>query len=109
MNKKCSSNSSSSNSSSGRGERARSWRAVEMGRALELTGLILADATPDQVEAFIELLAGITDEYGDNPRHIVAAQCLSFAFCHHSNDWWQLVQQIQRRQCAGQDEEIVRQ
>jgi hypothetical protein len=67
---------------------SRSFQAITLGRAVELALVVLgSDPEPQQVDAFIEIIAGITDEQGDGNRHTVAAELMRYIHATRCDAW----------------------
>ncbi len=73
----------------------RIFRPVPLGRAVELVETLLSDPQEEQIDAMLELLAGLTDEL-DCERHPVVASLMRYLSGMRSNAWLDEVQALQR-------------
>ena len=78
------------------------FQPVATGRAIELVETILGvDAQEEQINALLELVAGITDETGCTIRHNAAATVMSYISSKRSNAWLEEVEQLQASTIAA--------
>jgi hypothetical protein len=78
------------------------FQPVGTGRAIELVEAILGvDAQEEQINALLELVAGITDESGCHIRHNTAATVMSYISSKRSNAWLDEVEQLQAEAIAA--------
>jgi hypothetical protein len=67
---------------------SRSFQPITLGRAVELALVVLGnDPDSSQVDALIQIIAGITDEKGCGERHCVAAELMRFVHALRTDDW----------------------
>lgn len=77
---------------------ARSFQPISLGRAVELALVVLgSDPEPEQVDAFIEIIAGITDEKGCGDRHLVATELMRYIHANRNDKWIERAVKLQDR------------
>jgi hypothetical protein len=75
----------------------RSFEAISPGRAVELVELLISGRSDQEVDALIELLAGVSDEQGDGARHLSAVTAIRHAHALRDDSWLQVVAEIQAK------------
>jgi hypothetical protein len=75
----------------------RGFEAISPGRAVELVELLISGRSDEEVDALIELLAGVSDEQGDEARHLSAVTAIRHAHALRDDSWLQVVATIQSR------------
>lgn len=86
---------------------SRSFQPITLGRAVELAQLVLGyDPDESQVDALIQIIAGITDEKGCGERHCVAAELMRYVHASRTDDWVTQATRLQMESKGAQPQHL---